>query len=81
MRYRNHEGYADPTAGAALANIAREEQRKRQNGVRMQRNRDCKDRTMAYKAHQPVQYPNNVKKSGVCSNAYSTLDTHEEGSS
>lgn len=27
--YRNHEGYRDPTAGEALANITREEKRKR----------------------------------------------------
>lgn len=29
MAYRNHEGYSDPTAGQALANIAREERAKR----------------------------------------------------
>lgn len=29
MAYRNHEGYSDPTAGRALANIAREERAKR----------------------------------------------------
>ena len=29
MRYRNHEGYADPTAGAAIALIAYEERKKR----------------------------------------------------
>lgn len=27
--YRNHEGYPDPTAGRALANIRREERAKR----------------------------------------------------
>lgn len=27
--YRNHEGYPDPTAGQALANIIREERAKR----------------------------------------------------
>ena len=27
--YRNHEGYSDPTAGQALANIIREERAKR----------------------------------------------------
>ena len=29
MMYRNHEGYPDPTAGAALASIEREEHRQR----------------------------------------------------
>ena len=29
--YRNREGYSDPTAGAAMANILREERLKRQN--------------------------------------------------
>ena len=29
MRYRNSEGYADPTAGAALAHISNEERRKK----------------------------------------------------
>ncbi len=27
--YRNHEGYLDPTAGEAFANITRDEKRKR----------------------------------------------------
>jgi len=27
MTYKNHEGYPDPTAGEALANIRREEKR------------------------------------------------------
>lgn len=31
-RYRNHEGYADPTAGQAIENILREERRKKQLG-------------------------------------------------
>lgn len=31
MAYRNHEGYSDPTAGQALANICREERRKRKS--------------------------------------------------
>lgn len=29
MGYRNHEGYADPTAGQAYANVRREERAKR----------------------------------------------------
>ena len=29
MSYRNSEGYSDPTAGQALANIRREERRKK----------------------------------------------------
>ena len=29
MAYRNHEGYSDPTAGQALANICRKERLKR----------------------------------------------------
>lgn len=28
MSYRNHEGYSDPTAGEAIANVMREHQRK-----------------------------------------------------
>ena len=36
MGYRNHEGYSDPTAGQALANIAREERAKRR-GVYVER--------------------------------------------
>ena len=36
MAYRNHEGYSDPTAGQALANIAREERAKRK-GVYVER--------------------------------------------
>jgi len=36
MAYRNHEGYSDPTAGQALANIAREERAKRR-GVYVER--------------------------------------------
>ncbi len=28
-RYRNHEGYSDPTAGQAMENITREERRRR----------------------------------------------------
>ncbi len=35
MSYRNQEGYRDPTAGAALANIMREERRRK----RRRRNR------------------------------------------
>lgn len=31
MVYRNHEGYSDPTAGKALANICREERCKRKS--------------------------------------------------
>lgn len=30
--YRNHEGYADPTAGRACANVRREERRRRKLG-------------------------------------------------
>jgi len=34
--FRNHEGYADPTAGQALANIRREERAaKRREGMRL----------------------------------------------
>ncbi len=35
--YRNSEGYPDPTAGAALANVAREERRKKAAGRRPRR--------------------------------------------
>jgi len=33
-RYRNHEGYSDPTAGAAIENITREERRRRKAQIR-----------------------------------------------
>ena len=32
--YRNHEGYSDPTAGQAFANIRREERQKRKAAAR-----------------------------------------------
>ena len=32
--YRNHEGYSDPTAGLAFANIRREERQKRKAAAR-----------------------------------------------
>ncbi|MBR6570629.1 MAG: hypothetical protein IKK75_09260 [Clostridia bacterium] len=36
MTYKNHEGYADPTAGQALANIRREERAaKQREGMRL----------------------------------------------
>lgn len=28
-KYRNHEGYSDPTAGEAMSNVTREERRRR----------------------------------------------------
>ena len=36
--YRNSEGYADPTAGAALAHIAYEERKKKRRDGRIIRN-------------------------------------------
>lgn len=35
MRYKNHEGYADPTAGAALMRVSRQEKRKRTGSGRL----------------------------------------------
>ena len=35
MGYRNHEGYSDPTAGQAFANIRREERQKRKAVARL----------------------------------------------
>ena len=32
--YRNHEGYSDPTAGQAFANIRRDERQKRKDAAR-----------------------------------------------
>ncbi len=45
MYYRNSEGYPDPTAGQALANIRREEKRIARS-IRRKAERKCKKRTM-----------------------------------
>ena len=44
MRYRNSEGYSDPTAGQALNNISREERRFRLR-FRIQKRRETDDRS------------------------------------
>lgn len=44
MRYRNHEGYADPTAGAALASITRDERRKQRPRLQTNKMLAPKDR-------------------------------------
>lgn len=54
MKYRNAEGYPDPTAGQALANICREERRKRKS-VYVQR----------YTAPDKQKYPPRRRKGGV----------------
>ena len=38
--YRNCEGYADPTAGAALGNVMREQKKTRTVAVRKSRSRE-----------------------------------------
>ena len=38
--YRNHEGYSDPTAGLAFANIRREERQKRRAAARPASSKD-----------------------------------------
>ena len=45
--YRNREGYADPTAGAALSRIAGEERRKRE-----QRRKRKRIRTRVWRAKE-----------------------------
>ncbi len=35
MGYRNHEGYSDPTAGAAMANVRRAEKAARKKAYRL----------------------------------------------
>lgn len=54
MKYRNAEGYPDPTASQALANICREERRKRKS-VYVQR----------YTAPDKQKYPPRRCKVGV----------------
>ena len=54
--YRNREGYPDPTAGAAIANIIRAERaEKRKAGKSPSRYRDGRPR--GEKAHGPVSKP------------------------
>ena len=56
--YRNREGYSDPTAGAAMANILREErlkQRKERNAAYTTRPASVK--TEGEKANGPVPDP------------------------
>lgn len=43
--YRNSEGYADPTAGKALARICAEERRKKHKKCSSRPNRPFQDRT------------------------------------
>ena len=54
--YRNRENYPDPTAGAALSRITREEQRIREN-----RRKRRKPRTLVWKEdeyeHRSMQKP------------------------
>ena len=52
-RYRNHEGYSDPTAGQAMVNITREERRRR----RMPRIQEAP----AEEKSQPPRYVNKPK--------------------
>ena len=40
VSYRNHEGYSDPTAGLAFANIRREERQKRKAAARPASSKD-----------------------------------------
>ena len=47
MRYRNSEGYADPTAGAALAHIEYEEHLKKRLEKKKRRNAAKKSRIAA----------------------------------
>ena len=47
MRYRNSEGYADPTAGAALAQIEYEERLKKRLEKKKRRNTTKKRRLAA----------------------------------
>ena len=42
--YRNHEGYSDPTAGLAFANIRREERQKRMAAARSASPKDTQRR-------------------------------------
>ena len=51
MRYRNSEGYADPTAGAALAHIEYEERLKKRLEKKKRRNATKKRRLAANEAY------------------------------
>ncbi len=44
--YRNHEGYSDPTAGQAFANIRREERQKGKIAARPASSKDTPRRRM-----------------------------------
>lgn len=50
--YRNSEGYADPTAGAALAHITYEERKKKSHDERIKRNAGKKRATSAQRKNR-----------------------------
>ncbi len=51
MYYKNSEGYPDPTAGQALANVMREEKKHRRDGRRDYRRFDFGGRSMTVKEY------------------------------
>lgn len=61
--YKNFEGYADPTAGAALAHIAYEQRRAKKQAIHQRIIPGRKDKAAPKKAHiqQVCKYSNTVR--------------------